>query len=135
LLDRIRNFFTKQSRTTGIITVNHGQAQWIDTRYDKLADEGYTKNVYVYRCVNAIAMACAGIPWLLYQKNRKLKEIEKHPLIDLLANPNLSMGRAKFIENVIAYLQLSGKSYIEHVGPNNDHQRNYTHCALIEWLL
>ncbi|MXQ53163.1 hypothetical protein [Shimazuella alba] len=65
MLDRIRNFFTKQSRTTGIITVNHGQAQWTDTRYDKLADEGYTKNVYVYRCVNAIAMACAGIPCLL----------------------------------------------------------------------
>jgi HK97 family phage portal protein len=64
-------------------------------------------------------MACAGIPWLLYQKNRKLKEIEKHPLIDLLANPNPIMGQAKFIENVIAYLQLSGNSYIERVGPNN----------------
>jgi hypothetical protein len=54
LLDRIRNFFTKQSRTTGIITVNQGQPIWTDTRYDKLADEGYTKNLYVYRCVNGL---------------------------------------------------------------------------------
>ena len=55
----------------------------LDTpQYDRLAEEGYQKNVIVYRCVNLIARGLASVPWLLYERQHNNEhEIEKHPLL------------------------------------------------------
>src|SRR3972149_1457936 len=45
---------------------NVGQPRWMDRRYDKLADEGYKRNVIAYRCIRVIAHGAANVPWLLY---------------------------------------------------------------------
>ena len=120
MLKRIREFFRKQSRVSQLLVgLNAGQPVWTPVRYDKLANEGFTKNTYVFRCVQLIAMACGGIPWLLYRRRGGLRELESHPLLDLLARPNPQQGQARFIETVVAYLQLAGNSYIERVGPKN----------------
>ena len=64
-----------------------GQPLWTPKRYDSLADEGYQKNVIVYRCVNLIARGLASVPWLLYERKKQDEhEIETHPLLDLLQN-------------------------------------------------
>lgn len=98
-----------------------GQAIWTPKQYDKLAEEGYNQNVWVYRCIQAIAEASAGVDWLVYQKDSKghLKELEGHAVLDLLDRPNEFMSKKEFIETVVAYLLLSGNSYIEQNGPDN----------------
>lgn len=75
-------------------------------RYDALAEEGYHKNVIVYRCVNLIARAMAGIPWLLFDV--KDHPVERHILLDLL--------HTSFTETLAGHLLLSGNAFIEIAG-------------------
>lgn len=87
--------------------------------YEGFSREGYQKNVVVFRCVQIIAKACAGIEWELYQKRLggKPLEIENHPLLLLLDRPNPMQGRGSFFEYFVAYYMLTGNSFIEAVRP------------------
>jgi HK97 family phage portal protein len=89
-----------------------GNPVWTPRRYDSLADEGYQKNVIVYRCVNLIARGLGSVPWLLY---RGETEITEHPLLDLLKSPSPRQAGCAFMEAVAGYLLLSGNTYIEAV--------------------
>jgi len=82
----------------------------IGASYTGQALEGYQKCAYAYRCVNIKADALASIPWLLYTEKGG-DELDRHPLLDLLAHPNPRQGGSEFIRNVEAYLQLNGNSY------------------------
>lgn len=111
----------KQSRTArAILSLTLGQPVWTPRNYTNFAKEGYQANVYVFAAIRQIAMACAGIPWLVYRKNRsgQVEELEDHPLVTLLNRPNPWQGSGRFFENVTAFLMLSGNSYIEAVGPD-----------------
>lgn len=93
-----------------------GNPVWTPRQYDRLAEEGYQKNVIVYRCVNLIARGLASVPWLLYERQHNNEhEIEKHPLLDLLNTPSPRFAGAAFMEAVVSYLLLSGNTYIEAV--------------------
>src|SRR5690606_16793202 len=110
----------KQSRTIrAILAVTLGQPVWTPRNYASFAKEGYQANVYVFAAIRQIAMACAGIPWLVYRRGRdgRVEELEDHPLVSLLERPNTLLGGGRFFENVVALLMLSGNSYIEAVGP------------------
>ena len=112
----------KQSRTArAILSLTLGQPVWTPRNYTSFAKEGYQANVYVFAAIRQIAMACAGIPWLVYRKNRsgQVEELDDHPLVTLLNRPNPWQGSGRFFENVTAFLMLSGNSYIEAVGPEN----------------
>lgn len=89
-----------------------GRAVWTPANYGQLADEGYQKNVIVYRCVNLIARGVASVPWLLYDDKG---ELEAHALLDLLDRPSPRQAGTSFIEAVIGYLLLSGNAYVEAV--------------------
>lgn len=120
LFERIKAWFQKQSQTTrAIVAMMLGQPIWTPRNYASFAKEGYQANVYVFACIRQIAMACAGIPWLVYRKGRRgtVEELDDHPLAGLLRRPNPWQGGSRFIENVVGYLMLSGNSYIEAVGP------------------
>ncbi|MGB0935414.1 MAG: phage portal protein [Alphaproteobacteria bacterium] len=102
---------TKSSRVAPIIALDKvGKPVWTPRRYDALAEEGYKKNVIVYRCVNLITRSAASVPWKLYRKN---KEMVNHPLLDLLHTPNPRQGGAALIEAILGYKLLAGNSYIE----------------------
>lgn len=94
-----------------------GKPVWTPRRFDKFAEEGYSKNVIVYRCMNLISRGIASVPWLLYQvqKDGYDHEIDQHPLLTLLNNPSPQQAGSAFMEAVIGYLLLSGNSYIEAV--------------------
>lgn len=93
-----------------------GQPVWTPRRYDSLADEGYQRNVIVYRCVNLIARGLASVPWLLYERQKHVEhELEKHPLLDLLRTPSPRHAESAFVESLVSYLLLSGNTYIEAV--------------------
>ncbi len=103
----------KASRSGSLLTLSTvGQARWTPRRYDRLAEEGYRKNVVAYRCIKLVAQNAAGIPWLLYDG---AKELVDHPLLVLLAKPNPQMGTAQLFEALFAYQQISGNSYLEAV--------------------
>jgi len=57
----------------------------------------------------------------LYRRDSQgdLQEIKQHPLLDLLRKPNSNMSGQQFMENVLAFLQLSGNSYFHHNGASN----------------
>lgn len=120
MLERFKTWFQKQSQTTrAIVAMMLGQPVWTPRNYASFAKEGYQSNVYVYACVRQIAMAVAGIPWIVYRKGRggKVEELDDHPLAQLLESPNPWQGGSRFFENLAAFLMLSGNSYIEAVGP------------------
>jgi HK97 family phage portal protein len=103
----------KTSKIAPLIAYNSvGQPIWTPRRYDALAEEGYQKNVIVYRAVNLITRSAASVPWRLFKGE---KELMHSPLLDILHHPNPRQGGAAFIEAVLAYKLLSGNSYIEAV--------------------
>lgn len=89
-----------------------GRAEWMPRRYDAFADEGYRKNVVAYQAINKTADAVAAIPWLLF---RGEAEIDTHPLLDLLANPNPMQSGAQFMRALVGFYRISGNGYIERV--------------------
>jgi HK97 family phage portal protein len=113
----------------------------------QLVEEGYARNPTVFACVQHVARAAAGVPWVLYRRGgsgtkiervmtasaamkalsagrqqRKatpgITEIEDHPLLQLMERPNSMQGGAEFIEAITAHLLISGNSYTVGVGPN-----------------
>lgn len=101
----------KSSSVASYIAYNSlGKAVWTPRNYNLLADEGYQKNVIVYRCVSLIARGVGSVPWLLYDHDH---EIEKHPLLDLLNCPSPRQAGSSFMESIVGHLMLAGNAYIE----------------------
>jgi HK97 family phage portal protein len=104
---------TKSSVTAPLfITAGVRQPIWTPREYDKLAEEGYQKNIIVYRCVSLIARGVASVPWQVYKGKTR---IETHPLLTLLGYPNPQQSLSRFMEALTAYLLLAGNVYIEAV--------------------
>ena len=89
------------------------------TNYESIAREGYKSNSVEFACIREIAEASAGVSWQLFQTapGGAQEELKDHPLLHLLDRPNPFQGRFELIENLTAYLYLSGNAYLEAVGP------------------
>ncbi len=114
-----KNFFKPRevkASATAPLLVQFGahQPRFTPRQYDRLADEGYRKNVIAYRCIRLIAQNAAAVPWIVYQNGR---EVEKHPLLDLLNRPNPGQGGAELFEALYSFFLISGNGYLEAVGP------------------
>jgi HK97 family phage portal protein len=83
---------------------------WTSADYQSLAENGYGRNVIVYRAVNLIARSAGSVPWQLFDHEER---VDTHPLLNLLNNPNPLQGGNAFREAIISYLLLSGNAYIE----------------------
>jgi HK97 family phage portal protein len=109
---KIAHHFSQKSSQIGpLIAYNTiGRAVWTPRSYSALSEEGYQKNVIVYRAVSLIARSAASVQWQLYYKDQ---ELYNHPLLTLLRAPNPTQAFSSFMEAVISYLLLAGNSYIE----------------------
>jgi phage portal protein BeeE len=67
------------------VTGGTHQPLWTPRQYDTLAEEGYQKNMVVYRCVSLIARGAGSVSWRLFKDG---KRVESHALLTLLKNPN-----------------------------------------------
>lgn len=118
-LQKLGSYFSQKQSDTRIVTTIQqvGRAQHTPANYENFAKYGYSKNLIVYVAISKIATSCAGIEWCLYKKPKTRKgkkvEIEDHPLLTLMRKPNPEMGLATFTENVVAYKEITGNSYIE----------------------
>lgn len=94
-----------------------GTAQLMPRRFDAFAEEGYRKNVVVYRAVGEVARSAASVPWRLFRRadQGEPERLETHPLLDLLARPNPLMAHSEFVEAVLGYLQIAGNGFVEAV--------------------
>lgn len=92
-----------------------GQPVWTPRQYDRLADEGFIKNVIAYACVMKIASGAASVPWIVQKGEREVGA--KDPLLKLLKRPNPMQGGADYFEALIAYRLIAGNAYIEAVRP------------------
>lgn len=117
--------FTSKASVTTPITVQQfkARAMWKPDKFADYAKEGYSENVAVFACVNEIALSMAGIGWVLRRKgvSKDSKEslIDDHPLLQLMRRPNEFQGGADFMRDMISYLQISGNSITEMVGPDS----------------
>lgn len=100
-----------------LYTWQYNKPLWATNKDEEYIKEAYNKIVWVYSCVAMISSCTSAIPWLLYRKQRngKLKEIEQHPILDLLnkqINPHFSSK--DFFDLWSTYLALQGKFYAEY---------------------
>lgn len=80
------------------------------------AEEGYALNVIVFRCVDIISKAIANIDFQVYVGDDLQ---EKHPLIDLLQNPNPVQAGSDFWQAFVAFRLITGNPYMEKILPNS----------------
>lgn len=93
----------------------NGQPVYWPRNYENFSKEGYRKCVIAFRCIDMIATACAGIELELYsvaRGRRARREIEKHPLLDLLERPNAMQYGFSFMQAIVAFREISGNSYV-----------------------
>lgn len=111
------NLTRKESRTWGAtIRLGLDTPEWTPRDYTNLSKQGYQLNADVYACVSLIAGAAAQIPWIVYDSQGSTEASPNHKLAKLLARPNERDTGSEFTEAAIAYLLLSGNSYIERSG-------------------
>lgn len=107
-----------------LLQTTPGAAVWTPRNYETLANEGYGSSAIVYACVNEIAKSIGGLQWLVQQRRAgQWRELDEHPLLQLLARPNPMQGGGRFFEALTGYLMISGNSYIERVGPGSGEGR------------
>ena len=101
----------KASKAGAIIALHcAGRPVWTPRNYAALARAGYMKNPIVYRAVRMVSEAAASLPWLLYEGPA---ELDDHPLLTLLRQPNPHQGGADFLEALYGHLLVSGNAYVE----------------------
>ena len=78
--------------------------------YDNYAEEGYSQNAIVYRCVNEIANGAASIPFKAFQGEM---ELDEHPILTLINKPNPMQAGVEYFQSLYSFLLISGNSYAQ----------------------
>lgn len=110
--ERLFNWRSNNVEKQGGSSVFFGTSavSWMDRDPRKFADEGYRRNAIVFKCIREIAIGASEVDWVL---TRNDTEIDRHPLLDLMARPNFQEGRRRFMLRSMAHYLLSGNTYIE----------------------
>lgn len=103
----------KASRTQSLVALLGGhRPQWTPRDYRALAREGYQRNAVAHRCVRLVAEAVGQVSFTLTEGGR---EIDAHPLIELMAQPNPRLSGCGLMEALAAHLMIAGNAYVEAV--------------------
>jgi phage portal protein BeeE len=116
----------KASRAGALVALHQaGRPVWTARNYAALVRAGYMKNPVVYRAVRMIAEAAASVPLLLYDG---AAELDDHPLLALLKDPNPRQAGGEFLEALYGHLLVAGNAYVEAV-PVDGEIRELTRSA------
>jgi HK97 family phage portal protein len=103
----------KASATGPVIAYQgSGRVAWSPRDVVSLTKTGFLGNPIGFRAVKLISEAAAAMPLILQDRDRRY---DLHPLLELVARPNLAQGRAEFFEALYGQLLLSGNAYLEAV--------------------
>jgi HK97 family phage portal protein len=104
-----------------LVQFGTGQPRFTPRRYDRLAEEGFRKNVIAYRCIRLIAQNAAAVPWSLYQGHQGNRvKLHDHPLLSLINRPNPMQGRGELMEALCGFFMIAGNAWLEAVGPSGE---------------
>ena len=103
----------KASRTGPVVAYqSSGRVAWSPRDTVSLTKTGFAGNPVGFRSVKLIAEAAAALPLVLQDAAQRF---DQHPVLSLLARPNLAQGRSDFLEALYGQLMLSGNAYVEAV--------------------
>lgn len=108
MFEGIKSYLGRKSRG-GIFPL--ARARLMGTSFSEQCDEGYA-NGWVMRCIRMRVEACSAVPLVLYSDRTKQKEIERHPLLELLDSPNPNDSYIDLVEDLIGFRQLNGNAYL-----------------------
>lgn len=100
----------KESRASAAMVLTPNQAVWSKRDYAAFAREAYGQNVVAARCISSIAEAIASLRLLAY---RGEQELEDHPALNVLRNPNPKQSGRDFLEEFVSYFLIAGNEYAE----------------------
>lgn len=118
----IFSFFTKKNTDNSEMQreVFNAVMQYLNNSVIPITDNqnsyitaGFNKNIFVNMCVSYITRRASDIPWKLCKMDANGNEIEinRHPLIDLLDNPNPLQDQKELIEQALGYYLLTGNIF------------------------
>ncbi|MEL7097969.1 MAG: phage portal protein [Pseudomonadota bacterium] len=112
--ERVQEAPEAKASATGRVIAHQsaGRVAWSPRDTVSLTKTGFAANPVGFRCVKLIAEAAAALPLVLQDVAQRY---DTHPVLDLLARPNLAQGRAEMFEALYGQLLLSGNAYIEAV--------------------
>ena len=118
LFEKIKNKFKKKT-TTVIYETGSAPASYPEWDYEKFAKETYLKNVISFRCIDLIAKSAGSVKWKLMREmdDGELEEVVGHPVNKLLKRVNPESSWSTFIYEAVAYLPLSGNTFLQKIGP------------------
>lgn len=96
------------------------QPVWSKRDFEKLAREAYQQNAIVNACISKLAAEAALIPIVVYKgKGDKRKEVEDHPILDLLRRPNPELDGVGLLTACLSYYKITGNLFLERTGEDD----------------
>lgn len=85
--------------------------------------KGFEQNSVAYAAIMGLARATSQVPWCLYSgSGEEPKEIEEHPLIDLMERPNPQEGGRRFVHRMVIHLYVGGKAFIHRASQGDEEE-------------
>ncbi len=105
----------RKASATGPVAVQSGAGRPAPGARDgaALARAGFVSNPVGFRSVSLIAESAAALHLVCEDGMRRF---ERHPVLELLRNPNPAQGRSAFLESLYGQFLLSGNAFVEAVG-------------------
>lgn len=128
--------------------MGNGMVVWNRKDSRTYVEKGYCDNEIVFACVRVYLNKIKVAPFILSKvvseknliaydqysrknndflnikaktfKTKALEELDRHPVIDLLNNPNTYQTRNEFVEAAMGYYKLLGETFIYGIGPGDD---------------
>ncbi|MBE9598759.1 phage portal protein [Pedobacter sp. MC2016-24] len=121
--------------------IGTGGVNWFSDNSTQYITNGYTSNPVIYSIVKQISDKIAAVPFYLYTiekdkhkdfkryksfsssnnlmsaeafkcKSTSMKEVDSHPIMSILDQPNPNQGWSDFVKEVVGYKLVTGNSYI-----------------------
>lgn len=119
--------------------IGNGGVNWLNDNSQTYITNGYQSNPIVYSIIKLITDKLSAVPFYLYEvkngqklksykslilngnlvstkalitKEQSLKEVENHPILTLLDQPNPDQSFSDFLKNAVGYKLITGNSYI-----------------------
>lgn len=91
------------------LLIGTGDTETPSRNQKALSEEGYKKNAIGYRAVSLVARGVASVPWVAYIND---KEVDDHPILDLLmTKANYHQSGAFVQESIASFYLLTGNAY------------------------
>lgn len=94
--------------------IRGNDATWYGDNYYDNAANGYCKNLVAYRCINAIAQACADVPIIITNNGRELDAANPRvsKITNLILRPNPRQNYQNFMSTMVNHRLIDGNTYI-----------------------